>query len=374
MKKSLSALLAVLCIFYLPGCRQTPIPPDNITPAPSTEQVSDDHVLPEQQPMFAVALPVVTDEHKADEGAVLLRSVYQNMELTVPDPEVADEVIIDFLNRIDPMTSEIDALLVQAKDAYTPGAEFTPYLSQIIFTPERLDQGILSLMGEYVVYQGSAHPEVNTLSVTYDLTSGKALSFKDILSEGVDMSALAEGVLNALDNQKDALYEGYGSTVKALLKDSENWYLSKTGLVFYFSPYEIGPYASGVITAEIPYSALTGILNDAYFPAEKDTSFGHMDVTAFDVDAMASFTQIAEVVCAQDGQKAVLYTQGLLENIQIYSPEGFTLFASAALSPGDSIILHGAAADSYTIGYDCGNETFTSTLCFSADGTPSLTT
>lgn len=373
MKKSLSALLAVLFILYLPGCRQTAISTDDTIPMPSHGPVSDSQALPEQQPMFAVALPVVTDEHKSDEDAVLLRSVYQNMELTVPDPEVADEVIIDFLNRIDPMTSESEALLAQAKDAYTPGAEFTPYLSQIIFTPERLDQGILSLMGEYVVYQGSAHPEVNTLSVTYDLTSGKALTSKDILLDGADMSALAESVLNALAEQKDALYEGYDSTVKALLKDSENWYLSKTGLVFYFSPYEIGPYASGVITAEIPYSALTGILNDAYFPAEKDTSFGHMDVTVFDVDAMASFTQIAEVVCAQDGQKAILYTQGLLENVRICTPDGFPVFASATLSPGDSILLHGAVADSYSIGYDCGNETFTSTLRFSADGTPSLT-
>lgn len=374
MKRNLSALLAVLCVLCLSGCRQMPVSPENSTPIPTTKPVSDAPVRAEQQPMFAVALPVVTQKQTGDDGTVLLHSVYQNMELTLPDPEVADRVIVDFLNRIDPLTSESGALLEQAKSAYTPGTEFTPYLSQIIFTPKRLDQGVLSLMGEYVKYQGSAHPEVNTLSVTYDLTSGKALSNKDILADGADTSALLEGVLDSLDNQKDALYEGYENTVEALLKDSENWYLSKTGLVFYFSPYEIGPYAAGVITAEVPYGQLTGILKDAYFPAEKDTAFGHMEVIAFDVDNMSSFTQIAEVVCVGNGCKAVLYTQGLLENIRIQSPEGFTVFASAALSPGDGIILHGATSDGYTVQYDCGNETFTSTLSFAADGMPSLTT
>ena len=374
MKRNLSALLAVLCVLCLSGCRQMPVSPDNSTPIQSTNPVSDTQHRAEQQPMFAVALPVVTQKHTGDDGTVLQQSVYQNMELTLPDPEVADEVIIDFLNRIDPLTSESDALLEQAKSAYTQGTEFTPYLSQIIFTPKRLDQGVLSLMGEYVKYQGSAHPEVNTLSVSYDLTSGKALSTNDIFLEDADMSLLLNRVLDALDKQKDALYEDYESTVKALLKDSENWYLSKTGLVFYFSPYEIGPYASGVITAEVPYSTLTGILKDAYFPAEKDSTFGHMDVMAFDVDAMTPFTQIAEVVCAEDGHEAVLYTQGLLENIRILSPEGFTVFAAATLSPGDGIILHRAAADTYTVQYDCGNETITSTLNFAADSTPSLTT
>lgn len=373
MKRNLSALLAVLCALCLSGCRQTPVSPENSTPIPTTKPVSDIQNRAEQQPVFAVALPVVTQKHTDNDGTVLLQSVYQNMELTLPDPEVADRVIIDFLNRIDPMTSESEALLEQAKTAYTPGTEFAPYLSQIIFTPKRLDQGVLSLMGEYAKYQGSAHPEVNTLSVTYDLTSGKVLSSKDILTDGADMSALTESVLHALDTQRDSLYEGYEDTVKVLLTDSENWYLSKTGLVFYFSPYEIGPYASGVITAEVPYSALTGILKDAYFPAEKDSTFGYMEAMAFDVDAMTPFTQIAEVVCAEDGHKAVLYTQGLLENIRILSPEGFTVFASAALSPGDGIILHGQASDGYTVQYDCVEETITSTLNLAADGMPSLT-
>ena len=371
MKKSLSALLAVICILCLSGCRQTPIPPENDTPAPSTEQVSNAHELPEQQPMFAVALPVVTQEHTAEDGTVLLRSVYQNMELTVPDPEVADEVIIDFLNRIDPLTSESGALLEQAKSAYTPGTEFTPYLSQIVFTPMRLDQGVLSLMGEYVEYQGSAHPEVTAFTCTYDLTNGIALSIKDILA-GDNDGQLLQAVLDSLSQQKDALYEGYEKTVETLLKDSENWYLSKTGLVYCFSPYEIGPYASGVITAEVPYGKLPGILKDAYFPAEKDTSSGSLDVMPFDVENVSTLTQIAEVICSENGQGGVLYTKGLLEDVRITSSQNHTIFAAATLSPGDGIILHGAAADSYTVQYDCGNETITSTLAFTADGTPSL--
>lgn len=374
MKKILSALLAAAISLCLWGCKQAPVSPQNSTPQISTSPAPTIQHGPAQQPMFAVALPVMTQEHTAGDGTVLLRSVYQNMELTIPDPEIADKVIIDFLNRTDALTTVDDTLLTQAKDAYVPGVDFTPYLSQIIFTPTRIDQGVLSLFGEYVVYQGATHPEVNTLSVNYDMTTGKALSKNDILSEKME-NQLLQVVLEALDTQKDTLYEGYERTVETLLKDNENWYLSEEGLVFYFSPYEIAPYASGVITAVVPYEKLPGVLSDAYFPGERDVAQGELSVLPFTQENMARFTQSGEVVCADADQQAILYTDGLLENIRIVLSDettNFTVFSAAALSPGDGIIIHASQGQRFLIHYGSGEGTATKTLTFNHDGVPSL--
>ncbi len=369
MKKLLCGFVALFCLLGMFGCRKIP--------NESTEAVPSDPVhqqqLADQQPMVAAALPVTSRTHTASDGAVVLQSIYQNMELTMPDPEVADKIIVDFLNRLDPLLSEADMLASQAEALYTPEASFTPYLSQVTFTPMRLDQGVFSLYGTYVVYEGISHPEVTPLSASYDLTNGNALTQEDILVPGADFSALLPNILASLSLQEDSLYADYAQTVEASLQDTQNWYLGRNGLVFYFSPYEIASYAAGVITAEVSYSDLTGILNDAYFPAEKDTVSGQLEAMAFEVEDATSFSQIAEVVCETNGPKAVLYTHGRIEDFRILSPEGFTVFAAAALTPGDGVILQGVQGQSYTATYQQGELAATAALEFSPDGTIAFT-
>lgn len=375
MKNVLSAILAAAFLLSLWGCGKASGGNEADTPNPSEFPISGVQNQTAQKPMIAVALPVVTEEHTSDDGTVLLRSVYQNMELTVPDPEVADRVIVDFLNRTD-LTSVVSTdLLSQARAAYASGTDFTPYLSQIIFTPTRIDQGVLSLFGECVVHRGSAHPEVTIRSVTYDLTSGDVLTGLDILSDETDTAQLLQAVLDALASQSDTLYDGFENTVKTLVKDGNNWYFSREGLVFYFSPYEIAPYASGVITATVPYEKLPGILKDAYFPVERDTPQGQLLALPFTSENMEHFTQISEVVCGDGSRQAAVYTDGLLEDIRVElsgQTTNYTVFSAATLSPKDAIIIHGEENYSFYIHYKQGETSVTRTLTFSQDGTPLL--
>jgi hypothetical protein len=71
--------------------------------------------------------------------------------------------------------------------------------------------------------------------------------------------------------EESDLFQGYEDGVRSRLGGDENlyedFYFTSTGLCFYFAPYEIAPYASGIITVEIPYSELTGLIYDGYFLA-----------------------------------------------------------------------------------------------------------
>ena len=116
-----------------------------------------------------------------------------------------------------------------------------------------------------------------------------------------------------------------------------------------FAPYEIAPYSSGTIHATIPYEKLTGILDDKYFPAEKETAAGTLYAELFSEDAAKKHTQFAEVILNNSGDKVLLHTDHYIQDLQIISgswsaddstfiPEN-VVFAAYGLTVGDAIML-----------------------------------
>lgn len=318
-----------------------------------TDSTSSDQAV-EQLPMFAVSVPTVTQEEKAEDGSVLFRYTFQNISLVGPEPDVADKIIVDFLNRIDATAANAEAIRTAAKDAYQPGNAWNPYLCQLIFDPMRIDTSVISFFGSYANYSGTPHPETTFPSMTYDLLTGNTLKLGDILTQMESSDPLFNGVIEALNKQKDEkqLYDGFEATVKErfekdITKD-DSWYFSQEGLCFYFSPYEIAPYSSGVVVAQIPYSSLVGILKDAYFPAEEDASFGEIKADVFNESDLEKFTQFSEVILT-DGAKILLHTDKSVYDIRItkgslsangavFTPE-HTVFAAYTLTPGDAVMV-----------------------------------
>ena len=353
-----------------PSSTQATVP----NPTPTT---TEDHPTIVQQPMIAASMPVITQNFEADNGKVLVRHIYQNLELIVPDQDVTDTIIIDYLNRTDKYHTTAEELYSDAKSAHDAETLSDAYYFQTTFTPMRLDGGVFSLLGNTITHKGHAHPEVTAESVTYDLTTGNPLTFSHILQPNADMEILRSYLLAALQAQEDTVsfYEDYKNTVTQLFQNPANWYFSETGLVFYYSPYEIAPYSSGVITAEIEYGKLSGILNDAYFPAETDKFNGQLLTDPFDVDEMAQFSQIAEVICSQNDKQCVLYTDGILKDLRIVQQQDhveYTVFAAQYLSHGDGITVYVSQDDIFNIHYIANDDAITKTLRFTTDGTPQL--
>lgn len=359
MKNNLLFILIVCIVLNIAGCalHSAETPADTqLTNSTTTSETATATTAPaeevfDQKPMIAVSLPVVEQTEYASDGALIFRYSCRNMSLIVPDPEVADKVIIDFLNRIDQTTTQAAQILEAAKSAYAVSSQWTPYLCQIGYDPMRIDPGVLSLLGSYASYSGTPHPEKNYLSVNYDLVTGNVLTLSDILTAETSTDTLYPLIIQGLNLQKDEkfLYEGFEDTVKEQFVRNTAWYFSQTGLCFYFSPYEIAPYASGLITIEIPYDKLSGILNDAYFPTETECGTKELIVDTFSEKDLDKFTQFSEVVLDTSGNKLLLHTEGAVNNIQIdtgsWNVQGTeftplqTVFAAYSLTPGDAIMV-----------------------------------
>lgn len=363
---ALTVLLSILLTFS--ACINQNVPPTNTSEeetagaAGTTSSVTETSApmldLP-QLPMHSIALTVVKDTTYAENHDEIFNLVYQNIALVTPEPEIADKIIIDYLNRIDAITAESNTLESGALSAYSAGEYWTPYLCQYTFEPTRIDSGILSLLGTYATFNGSAHPDISNTTVTYSMVTGQVLKLSDILVPNASADQLCDLVIKALEPQRDVLYEGYEDTVRSRFAidfmQDEGWYLSDNGLCYYFSPREIAGYVSGVIVAEVPYSDLVGIMDDSRFPAEQDVCTGSITGIPFDNADLAKFNQFTEITLTEDSQKILLYTNGSVRNIRVesgywnadgsvYTPE-FTLLALSTLTPGDAIMIESDIPD-----------------------------
>ncbi|MBR4863882.1 MAG: DUF3298 domain-containing protein [Oscillospiraceae bacterium] len=367
MKRYLTFALALLLVFSLVGCKQTAaepttVPTETTVPTQATEPTeTTPEITGEQQPMAAIVMPVITEEKTAEDGTVLLSYVYQNITLTVPDPEVADKVIVDFLNRTDHHDTA-DSLFAAAQKAYSQGTAMSdPYICSTVYAPMRIDLGVLSLFGSFVAYEGGAHGSQASTAVSYDLLTGNTLAWKDILQDGVTADQVCQLVLEALENYeaKSDLFPDYADTVKNIfsqgLQNHTDWYFSVDGLCCFFSPYEIGPFAAGTIVAEIPYNKLVGVLKDEYFPPERDTLSDSLTVADFDPDKLTDFTQFTEIVLDENAKQTIVYTYAVAYDVRLevgsissfngkFIPE-HTVLGCSTLTPGDAIMIQAATDD-----------------------------
>lgn len=347
---------------------------------------------PQELPLLAVSLPVITQSETAEDGTVLFNYTFQNLSLVLPDPEVADKVILDFLNRIDLTASEAETIRTAAIDDYKSTESWNPYLCQITYDPTRIDTGILSMFGSHVSYSGAVHAGAIYRSVSYDLVTGNALALDDIFTENAESSELSQLVLEALNAKKEQaqLFDGFEITVAERFEKNyqqdKDWFFSNQGLCFFFSPYEIGPYASGTIIAEIPYSKLVGLIDDAYFPAEKESIAGNVFAKPFDNMEMDEFSQFAEVILKEDGTKILLYTDKAVYDVRIetgsrssddgiFTPE-HTVFSAYGLSAGNAIMLQAdfsLVQPAIRLSYTTGDETVYQYLTLNDDGATLLT-
>lgn len=357
MKRCFAVILAVLLILTISGCWKPVIdyPQDVTTLVNPTETSATSEYYPVSQiPMVAISLPVISETQSADDGTEIFRYAYQNISLIVPDPEVADKVIVDFLNRTD-IQNDADEVLTAAKNAYNANPPvWTPYLSQVLFEPFRTDQSVLSLFGCHTTYNGTPHPESVYSSVNYDMLNGNVLVLEDILAADGSVDFICKAVIDILSGEKEKMYlrDGFEETVKDRfekpLAEDTDWYFSNGGLCFYFAPYDLAPYSSGVIKAEIPYAKLTGILKDDYFPRESDKVMGTVIGTVLK-DNPEEYTQVAEIVLNKDGEQILLYTDQMVQNLRLISgswsadgtsfTEENTVFATDNLTPGDAIMV-----------------------------------
>lgn len=115
----------------------------------------------------------------------------------------------------------------------------------------------------YSDYTGGAHGSHSTFFVNYDLKNNKVLNYDDIFMAGSQDSLLTI-IKQALCDQYyaknlDALAEVSGIFTGDIFV-THNVYLTGYNIVFYFNPYEIGPWCIGDVEVKIPVAQLSDYL------------------------------------------------------------------------------------------------------------------
>ena len=356
MKKQIAIILAFALAFALVGCTKSPTTPEpSATTAPT--QATTKTTVPTTKPttapsiaaetMIAVDVGVTTKDTTAENGTVLFQGTSQKMHLVLNNAAVAEKITNDFLNRLD-IEQEAATVEASAKAAYNGSTNWISYFYGLSYNPQRIDQKVLSFCGDKVKYLGAAHAEISRKAANYDLSTGDVLTLASIMTTEATADDFCNLVLEALAERAegDYLREGYSEDVKhrftADASQDENWYFTNIGLCFYFDPYEIAPYTSGVITAEIPYEKLTGLVLPDYIPAQRPVATGSITVSDFSADLADDFTHTAEFVMDYDGKMHLIYAEGTVQDIRITMTgraETYTVFAANSLSAGEAIMV-----------------------------------
>ena len=372
MKKIICLLLTICLLLSLVACKSGKTDPtESGSSQTGTNQESENtNQQATPQPLIAVSVPAVTEDTVAEDGTVLFQYTYQSMSLVLNKPEVADKVILDFLNRVDSTKDAANTTAEMAKTAYKGNSSWSAYLYHVTYSPARIDNNVLSLFGNNVVFSGAGHPERTCVSASYDLQTGDVLTLASVMDKDATTEDFSKLVLNSLSEmaEGDYLYENYAETVKQRFatdpSQDEAWYFTQTGICFYFAPYEIAPYSSGVITVEIPYEKTVNILHDAYLPEARDKANGTATVTPFESVNQDDFSHIAEIITHKDGDMYMVGTDGSVQNVRITltdNASNYTVFAAYNLSAGDGIMVQASqdALQKMKLSYKNGNETVT---------------
>ena len=374
MKKTICLLLALCLVFSMTGCRKKKNNnQSNTTGVHNTQSTANNEQITDNKEMVAVSVPAVTEDTLATDNNVLFQYTYQHISLILNKPDVADRVILDFLNRVDSTKESADSVANMAKSAYRSGQNWIPYLYQVIYSPTRIDHNVLSFSGSIEVFSGAPHPERSCISASYDLQTGDTLTLASIMTKDASVDVFCNFVLDGLKElaEGDHLYENYQGTVKDRFKvdpsTDESWYFTQTGLCFYFSPYEIAPYASGIITVEIPYEKLTGVLHEDYLPLKRNVPQGSIQISPFNNVDLNGFSQFAEVVTNKEGSMFLAQTDNYVQDIRLQianKSATYTVFAAYALHQGDGIMIQtdDATREKLKLTYKTGTQTATATI------------
>lgn len=357
MKKFLASVMAGLLILSLSGCSAAPSEQRCTPPTASYDFIKDVPSVTDPEntafPMKAIVLHTVKESVHADDGAELVSLSFQRAQIILHDQDLEEKIISDFQSRTEPILSKLSQIEAQAQLDYPENEYWSEYFIDLSYTPTRLDQAVLSLFGNTSSYCGGPHPSLVTDSVTYDLHTGEPLCIDDILTPECRSDTIYQLILKNLEKRAEDLYYDYADVLAnrftGELRHIQDWYFSRSGLCFHFAPYDIAPYSSGTVIAELPYSSLAGILQEKYFPSEPLPATGSMYAETITEDDNERFTYIADVSLCEEGNKVLLYPDATVTDIRIES--GFrnsdndqyiaaaTIFAASTMNVGDAICL-----------------------------------
>jgi len=110
-------------------------------------------------------------------------------------------------------------------------------------------------------FTGGAHGNGYESHYLVDKTNGNKLTLEDVFKNKRKLNALVDSYFRkSVDLSPNENLQDAGWFIEGRLEANNNFYFSDKNVVFVYNAYEIGPYAAGAPSVEIPLSKLTDIL------------------------------------------------------------------------------------------------------------------
>lgn len=127
----------------------------------------------------------------------------------------------------------------------------------------RADTVAVSVTDYSSSYYGGAHGMYGKAAMNFDTATGKRLNVSDVFA---DRQKLADAILEKIlaRHDREELFDPERKIAEIVADNSINWSLDFDGATFYFNPYHIAPYASGLITAKLYFDEDGALFREKY--------------------------------------------------------------------------------------------------------------
>ena len=130
-------------------------------------------------------------------------------------------------------------------------------------TMRRADTFAVSFLQWRYIFTGGPHGNYDCHGVNLSTLTGREIEFSDVFA---DTEALLDILMERLkEKHPEDLYPDFGKTIRECAARNElNWTLDPRGVTFYFNPYEVAPYACGLLTVSILFDEQPELFHPAY--------------------------------------------------------------------------------------------------------------
>jgi hypothetical protein len=141
------------------------------------------------------------------------------------------------------------------------------YSQDLNYTVADKGDGRLTLFFNRFFYSGGAHGLESRSTYVLDLAKGKRLALADLFAADADYKTVVLEEINKILAGGGEVYAGVTAEFnlenwEEYAYDGYNFYLTDEALVLYYQPYDIAPYAAGIVEFKLPLENLRPYLNN----------------------------------------------------------------------------------------------------------------
>ena len=328
----------------LPEVTPTPEPtqpPETPVPASDTPHVLANHIV--------VGITESTQEFFDQQNGTqkILTFSYETPAVYIEGREKAGEAINEYIARLTETyitgndygvgtADGLNVMLEMAQDNYYIAVEQKldlplEFASDMSVKLKRLDENSVNLVYTSYIFTGGAHGNYGDRAYVFDSESGELLTLEKLTDSADKLTSyLSEYMMKLISEDKEQYYsqrmpEGYlmdlspEEAVKALVRDG-SWYFDNEGMCIFSDPYEIGPYAAGIVEFHIPYSELRGHIGSRWI-APRESENGELAAKSPEEIEDGTVEIIDRVVTDEVGTETALYADGAIYQVKLSEVE-----------------------------------------------------